>query len=138
VEPAAALPDIPANRVLLDYLRGQASPPSGPDDYALGEWQLHTHPDVVEQLDRLAQGIGRHIPAYGVPVLARKGVAAVVALGTGWLMIKIAEVPAGLELESPVEGLSEHGWQAVSAFQPTAQAEQELTRLISAALDQAA
>jgi hypothetical protein len=53
-------------------------------------------------------------------------------------MIKIAEVPAGLELESPVEGLSEHGWQAVAAFQPTAQAEQELTRLISAALDQAA
>jgi len=38
VEPLQQLPDLPLNAALLDYLRGQVRPPTGPDDYALGSW----------------------------------------------------------------------------------------------------
>lgn len=36
VEMLLELPDLPLNAGLLDFLRGQASPPSGPGDYTLG------------------------------------------------------------------------------------------------------
>lgn len=44
------LPDLPANAELLAWLREQAGQPSGPDDYVLGGWQLHTHPDLMSYL----------------------------------------------------------------------------------------
>lgn len=47
VEPPQELPDLPQNAALLEFLREQASPPSGPGDYTLGSWQLHTHPDLI-------------------------------------------------------------------------------------------
>ena len=51
VEPLLELPDLPQNATLLDHLRSQASPPSGPSaDYTLGTWQLHTHPDLLGRL----------------------------------------------------------------------------------------
>jgi hypothetical protein len=37
-----------------EFLRGQASPPSGPDDYMLGSWQLHTHHDLIGRLREVA------------------------------------------------------------------------------------
>lgn len=46
------LPDVPQNAALLEYLREQASPPSGPDDYTLGPWQLRSHPNLITALSR--------------------------------------------------------------------------------------
>lgn len=56
VEELHELPDVSQNVALLEYLRAQASPLSGPDDYALGPWQLHTHPDLIAALRELASG----------------------------------------------------------------------------------
>jgi hypothetical protein len=100
VEPLLELPDLPQNAALLDYLRGQASPPSGPDDYTLGTWQLHTHPDLIAVLRELAPG--RPLTAaYGVPLLACEGIAAVVALGTDWLAVRTGHLPPDVKTEDP-------------------------------------
>src|SRR5215469_5936969 len=98
MRPLQELPDLPQNASLLDFLRSQASPPSGPGGYALDAWQLHTHPDLMDRLCELAPGWPL-AAAYGVPLLARDGVAAVVALGTSWLVARIASLPAGIEVK---------------------------------------
>jgi hypothetical protein len=46
MDPFLELPDLPQNTVMLSYLRGQASPPAGPNDWLLGSWQLHAHLDL--------------------------------------------------------------------------------------------
>src|SRR6266436_4633215 len=83
------LPDLPQDRSLLSFLRSQASPPSGPGRaYALRAWELHTHPDLMDRFCELAPGWPL-AAAYGVPLLASEGVAAVVALGTDWPAVRI-------------------------------------------------
>jgi hypothetical protein len=101
---------------LLAFLRAQGSPPSGPDDYALGEWQLHTHPDLMERLAALGLGASLHA-AYGVPLLARKGVAAVAATGMDRLLMRLPAEPADLKAATPVPALARDGWWAVDAWQ---------------------
>jgi hypothetical protein len=112
------LPDLPHNASLLDYLRSQASPPSGPGDYALGDWQLHTHPDMIDRLCELAPGWPL-TAAYGVPLLASDGVAAVVALGTGWLAVRIDRLPANIETLEPDAAWTFIGgdWHTVDPWQ---------------------
>ena len=90
VEAPQELPDVAQNAALLDFLRGQASPPRGPDDYTLGAWQLHTHPDLIAELRKLAPGWPL-TAAYGVPLLANEGIAAVAALGTDWLAVRLPD-----------------------------------------------
>ena len=103
-----------------EYLQGQASPPSGPDDYALGPWQLHTHPDLIVALRELAPGWPL-TAAYGVPLLASEGIAAVAALGTDWLAVRIDRLPPGVETEDdlPPEWLffARDGWYILSPVQ---------------------
>jgi len=60
MDPFLELPDLPQNTVMLSYLRGQASPPAGPDDWLLGSWQLHAHPDLFRVLRDLAPGQQRN------------------------------------------------------------------------------
>jgi hypothetical protein len=48
-------------------------------------WQLHTHPDLIGRLRDLAPG-WPVTAAYGVAILAGEGIAAVVALGTDYLV----------------------------------------------------
>jgi hypothetical protein len=112
------LPDLPQNGSLLGFLRGPASPPSGPGDYALGAWQLHTHPDLMDRLSELAPGWPL-TAAYGVPLLAYEGVAAVVALGTGWLAVRIDHLPANIKtLESaPAWTFAGGDWHIVDPWQ---------------------
>ncbi len=136
VSPLLELPDLPSNAVMLGYLRGQASPPSGPDDYVLGSWQLHTHPDLLETLCNFAPELPL-TAAYGVPLLACEGVAAVVALGTDWLAVRLDDLPAGVvdgdpAREWPFVG---QGWQVVELWQNSGQA---LRELVAAALAHAA
>jgi hypothetical protein len=120
MEPLQELPDIPQNAVLLDYLRGQASPPSGPGDYTLGSWQLHAHPDLIQRLRELALGWPL-TAAYGVPLLACEGIAAVVALGTDWLAVRIDHLPPGVEIEDDPYpawlSLASDGWHILSPVQ---------------------
>ncbi|GLY91914.1 hypothetical protein [Actinoallomurus iriomotensis] len=134
--------DHPANRVLLDYLRAQARRPTAPIDYiyAIDEWELHTHPDLVERLEELAPDGIPVIPLFGVPALATNGIVAVVALGTSWLMVRLPQLPDDLETQDPIPPLSDHGWQAISAWQseiPTAEAKQRLTQLVNDAFHHA-
>jgi hypothetical protein len=138
------LPDVPQNAALLEYLRGQACPPSGPDDYTLGSWQLHTHPDLIAALRELAPGWPL-TAAYGVPLLASEGIAAVVALGTDWLAFQIDELPPGVETEDdpPSEWLSftRDGWHILSVVQeriPRGEVGPTLRMLVAAALAHAA
>jgi len=86
------LPELPPNAELLDFLRHQASPPAGSDDYTLGSWQLHTHPDLLSRLRELAPGWPL-TAAYGVPLLACQGIAAAAALGTDWLAVRTGDPP---------------------------------------------
>ncbi|GAA4509254.1 hypothetical protein GCM10023191_070220 [Actinoallomurus oryzae] len=134
--------DHPANRVLLGYLRAQARRPTSPVDstYAIDEWQLHTHPDLLERLGELAPDGIPVIPLFGVPALATNGIVAAVALGTSWLMVRLPQLPDGLETQDPIPPLSDHGWQSVSAWQseiPAAEGKERLTRLINDALHHA-
>jgi hypothetical protein len=135
--PYAELPELPANAGLLTYLRSQASPPDGPGDYTLGPWQLHTHPDLISLLRSLAPDLPI-TAAYGVPLLAPEGVAAVVALGMDWLAVRIDELPPGIEAdddEPGPQGLSvTEGWQIILAWQDS----QALRDLVSTALARAA
>ncbi|MFF4268671.1 hypothetical protein [Streptomyces sp. NPDC001536] len=111
------LPKHPLNTALLDYLREQGSPPSGPDDWTLGEWQLHTHPDLMYRLKDLGLGVPLSA-AYGVPLLAYKGVAAALAMGTSALLLRLPKAPADLEeARWPFPELTRHGWRAVDAWQ---------------------
>ena len=111
------LPKHPLNTPLLEYLRAQGAPPGGPGDYTLGEWQLHAHPDLLDRLQELALGVPLNA-AYGIPLLAHMGVAAVAAQGTGTLLMRLPEAPAGLrEGRWPVPELTAHGWVTVDAWQ---------------------
>jgi hypothetical protein len=111
------LPKHPLNTALLDYLRARGAPPSRPGDYALGEWQMHAHPDLLDRLTELALGMPLSA-AYGIPLLAHKGVAAVAAQGMGTLLMRLPEAPTDLrESYWPVPELTGHGWVTVDAWQ---------------------
>ncbi|PWI18546.1 hypothetical protein DI272_33705 [Streptomyces sp. Act143] len=129
------LPDHPRNAALLAFLRAQGAAPSGPHDYALGEWQLHTHPDLMERLAALGLGAPLHA-AHGVPLLARKGVAAVAATGTSRLLLRLPAAPTGLEPSTPVPALERDGWWAVDAWQSALSTVEGDHRLLTA-VDQA-
>jgi hypothetical protein len=133
VDPLLELPDLPQNAVMLGYLRGQASLPSDRDDYVLGSWQLHAHPDLIGVLRDLAQGWPL-TAAYGVPLLACDGVAAVVALGTDFLAVRMDELPAGVEADedpAPEWSFIGQGWHVVALWQ---NGEHALRELVAAAL----
>jgi hypothetical protein len=126
----------PRNAALLDFLRAQGSPPRGPDDYALGEWQLHTHPDLFDRLAQLVPDAPLHA-AYGVPVLAHVGIAAAAALGTSTLLVRLPVAPANLDVGTPVPSLAADGWQSVDAWQselPSAEGARRLSDAIRRAL----
>ncbi|MGC4998384.1 hypothetical protein [Streptomyces sp. DT195] len=61
--------------------------------HAYEGWELHTHPDLVERLEDLAPR-WPVLAAFGLPVLAAKGIAAVVAWGTDMLLVRLPERPA--------------------------------------------
>jgi hypothetical protein len=142
VEPPQELPDLPQNAAVLDFLLDQASLPSGPGDYTLGAWQLHTHPDLMARLCELAPGCPL-TAAYGVPLLASEGIAAVVALGTDWLAVRVGCLPPEIETEDPAPewSFARGDWHVISPWQSQlsgADALRILAALVSAALAHAA
>lgn len=138
------LPDISQNSALLRYLRGQANSPSGPDDYTLGPWQLHTHPDLMARLETLAPGWPL-TAAYGIPLLASEGIAAVAAFGTDLLAIRIDQLPSNIEVEDNQEPAwrpcIRDGWHLLSPIQdkiPRGEVGSTLRELAAASLAHAA
>jgi hypothetical protein len=113
--PLVPLPDGPHNAALLDWLRGQAVPPAGPQDYALGAWQLHAHPDLLGRLREVAPPGWPLAAAYGVPLLASEGVAAVVALGTSGLAVRDEARPPGAAAAEP-PGPFIAGWSFIGPW----------------------
>ncbi|WP_380283697.1 hypothetical protein [Kitasatospora purpeofusca] len=113
--PIPALTDVPENRALVAHLREQATPPSGPKDFKLGPWQLHTHPDLCDRLSELAP---RHPVegVYGMPALAFEGVVAVVAAGMGTLLVRLPALPEGIEPGHPRPPLTDGEWRSVHAY----------------------
>lgn len=141
MEPPQQLPDLPQNAALIRFLRGQASPPNGPGDYTLGFWQLHTHPDLMDRLRELAPGWPL-TAAYGVPLLASQGIAAVVALGTNWLALRIQSLPPDIVTSASAPAWSSAGdeWHVVSPWQshlPSSDGTRRLHDLITEALTRA-
>jgi hypothetical protein len=131
----AELPELPANAALVAYLRRQAEPPDGPGDYTLGEWQLHTHPDLISRLRLLAPD-WPVTAAYGVPLLASEGVAAVVAIGMDSLAVRIDELPPEIQADdrgTPWSSAAER-WKFIDAWQN----DRALRDLVSIALTRAA
>jgi len=57
--------------------------------------------------------------AYGVPLLASDGVAAVVALGTGWLAVRTDHLPASIRTLEPAPAFTFAGgdWRIVDPWQ---------------------
>jgi hypothetical protein len=112
------LPDLAQNASLLGFLRGQASLPKLGSADALGAWEMHTHPDLMGRLSELAPGWPL-TAAYGVPLLACEGVAAVVALGTGWLAVRIDRLPPGIQTLEPSPAWTFAGgdWHIVDPWQ---------------------
>ncbi|MFE6868170.1 hypothetical protein ACFVFS_16595 [Kitasatospora sp. NPDC057692] len=134
--PVPALLDAPENRALISHLREQATPPNGPNDLTLGPWQLHTHPDFCDRLSALAP---RHPveAAYGMPVLAFEGVAAVVAAGMGLLLVRLPALPEGVETGRPRPPLTDGEWRSVNGYPQnctSAEGDARLTALIREAL----
>ena len=136
------LPDLTQNASLLGFLRGQASPAKLGRADPLGAWEMHTHPDLMERLCELAPGWPL-TAAYGVPLLAGEGVAAVVALGTGWLAVRIDLLPVGITSLEPAPAWTFAGgdWHIVDPWQgqlSTAYGTRVLRGLVRAALSYAA
>jgi hypothetical protein len=137
VEPLLPLPDLPQNASLLEFLRAQSRPRSGPDDYTLGFWQLHTHPDLMERLCDLAPGWPL-TAAYGIPLLARDGIAVLVALGTHRLALRIRQLPPWVQTEdaAPTWAFAGGDWHIISPWQAQlgAEGDRKLRGLVAAAL----
>ncbi|MFF3595237.1 hypothetical protein [Kitasatospora indigofera] len=135
------LPDLPQNAVLLDLLREQGVPQEH-GDFVYEGWALHTHPDLVERLEDLAPR-WPVLATFGVPVLAAKGIAAVVALGMGTLLVRLPEAPPELlEPAGPCPPLTDpgQGWYTVCPWQselPSAESKRLLSLLVQQALSYA-
>ncbi|MFD8804610.1 hypothetical protein [Streptomyces sp. NPDC059597] len=124
------LPDLPQNTALLALLRQQGTPQER-GAYAYEGWELHTHPDLVERLEDLAPR-WPVLATFGVPVLAAKGIAAVVALGTSSLLVRLPGVPAEpLERAEPCPPLTDpgQGWYSLRPWQSELPSESQ--RLLS-------
>ncbi|WLQ53717.1 hypothetical protein P8A21_39940 (plasmid) [Streptomyces poriferorum] len=136
------LPELPQNSALLDLLRLQGVP-EGRGAYAYEGWELHTHPDLVERLEDLAPQ-WPVLATFGMPVLAAKGIAAVVAWGMGILLVRLPEAPTeALELAEPCPPLTDpgQGWYSVCPWQSelhSAESQAQLSLLIRHALSHAA
>jgi len=81
--------------------------------------------------------------AYGVPLLACEGIAAVVALGTDFLVVRVDSLPPEVDTKDPAPEWSfvHEGWHVISPWQsrlPGADAEHAVKGLVSAALTHAA
>ncbi len=135
--------DHPRNQDLIAHLRRQASPPrpcgghQGRPCEGYGGWEPHTHPDLVEWFEEMPPDGYPIVPLYGVPVLAVNGVVAAAALGTGWLMVRIPDLPPDLRRQEPVPPLTDRDWHAVDAWQGPAK-KPRIRELVADALQHAA
>jgi hypothetical protein len=118
-----------ANADLLAYLRSQAQPATGNAAADLDDWELHTHPDLIGRLGELAGSPRAVVAFYGVVGIVVKGVAAVVALGTDTLLLRLPAQPDGVEFEKPIKPMCGNGWYALSAWHDVTAAEDEPSRL---------
>jgi hypothetical protein len=108
----ARLPDVPANRDLIEFLRHQARPGKA-DRWDLDGWEMHVHPDLQERMRELA---GDVVAVHGLLAVVVDGVGAAVALGTGTVLLRLPAPPPGLRPDRPVPPLSGRGWYAVDAW----------------------
>jgi hypothetical protein len=81
--------------------------------------------------------------AYGVAILAGEGVAAVVALGTDYLVVRVDYLPAGVDTENPAPqwAFAPGSWHVINPLQSQltgAEAERILGEMVSAAVAHAA
>lgn len=107
------------NRDVLQFLERQAKP--GRPQYAMydiDEYELHTHPDLIERLEVAAAGLDAPmVAAYGVPVLLhRDGVIFAVAYGMSALIFRLPAdlqshiIPARWTYDIGAEWVSADAW----------------------------
>lgn len=105
----------PANAALLRHFKNRATPatPRNKSNYDIDEYELHTHPDLVEHL----WDLNRHCKAaaYGYPVLASdKGVVFGVAAGTSFLALRLEGRDRAAAIEQGGKAFREAGRNWVS------------------------
>ncbi|WP_037603884.1 hypothetical protein [Streptacidiphilus rugosus] len=136
------LSNLPQNTALLDSLRSQGVPEER-RTCAYEGWELHTHPDLMERLESLAPR-WPVLATFGVPVLAANGIAAVVALSMGTLLVRLPAAPTeSLERAPAFPPLTDpgQGWYSVCPWQSglsSADAKRLLTLLVQRALSYSA
>ncbi len=85
---------IPVNHDVLLFLERQAKP-SNPQaaDFEIDEFELHTHPDLMERLVEASAGLDASVvAAYGVPVLLHlNGVLFAFAYSMDTLLLRLPE-----------------------------------------------
>jgi hypothetical protein len=111
------LTDAPFNEPVLGHLRSQATP--GHDDsWDLQGWELHVHPDLSERFAQLAPSGMDLIPAYGIHVLAARGVAAGFVQGTSCMFLRLPIEPSEIA-QSPNSAaiFAAPDWYAVDPWQ---------------------
>jgi len=108
----ARLPDVPANRELIEFLRHQARPGKA-DRWDLDGWETHVHPDLQERMRELA---GDAVPVHGLLAVLVDGIGVALALGTGTVLLRLPAPPPGVRPDRPVPPLSGRGWYAVDVW----------------------
>lgn len=106
------LSECAANAELLAYLRSSAQPATGKPWADLDGFELHTHPDLIERLGELAGSPRAVVAFFGVVGIVVKGLAAVVALGTDILLLRLPAPPEGVRFEPSIEPMCARGWYA--------------------------
>jgi hypothetical protein len=112
----AVAADHPLNAALLETLKAQGVKGSG-DVYDLDGWQLHTHPDLCDHLQKLCPACygGR----YGVAVLTGgSGVIFALAKGTSTLAFRLTGTARSESLEAGGREFPDagDGWVALEAW----------------------
>ncbi len=133
-----------ANSIVLTYLEGQASPPTpGYESWDIDDYELHTHPDLIERLLEAADDTDAVPTAvYGVAALAHPcGVIFAVARGMWGIHLRFAEErPPDLVLPRPSDASMGTEWVAVEAWHsdiPSVNYTQRLRALTLSAYEQA-
>lgn len=133
--PGLAVYDKATNLEIVGYLRSSAIPHTGADGIEYGGWELMTHPDLYEAFAEVVGSTSALVPIFGRAAVIEHDVIVAVALGTSWLMFRLASAPAGVEMNTPVAELEGSSWYAVSAWQPDADSRERLKGILRDARD---
>jgi hypothetical protein len=91
------------NAPVIALLEAQASlrPPWSSSEWAVDEYMLHVHPDLIERVETVTTRIPKAalVPVYGCVVSAKRGAVFAVAMGMRWVAIRVPANELDVRLE---------------------------------------